>query len=58
MKFARVEYVLGDRYNLSYMRYAGQLAYMKNKGEWVELHSKVTLDECINLIKEDEVFHP
>ncbi|KJU84686.1 hypothetical protein MBAV_003109 [Candidatus Magnetobacterium bavaricum] len=49
MKFARLEYVADDRYNLSYMRHTGQ---------WFELHKGITLDDCMNVIKGDGNFYP
>jgi len=48
-KFARLEYVGKDRFNLSYMRHTGQ---------WWEIFSEITLDECIKEIKEMPHFMP
>jgi len=48
-KFARLEYVGGQRFNLSYMRYTG---------EWLEIHQALTLDQCLAEIKEGGAFCP
>lgn len=36
-KFARLEYVGGDRFNLSFLRHTGQ---------WIEIYPNRSLDEC------------
>lgn len=46
-KFARMEYVGGNRFNLSFMRHTGQ---------WIELYYDQSLDECLTAIKEDPFF--
>ncbi len=46
-KFARMEYVERDRFNLSYMRYTGQ---------WLEIYPDMSLDECIEAIRDDPLF--
>lgn len=49
-KFARIEYVGEQRFNLSYMRYTE---------EWVEIRQGLTLAQCIiAAIKEGEAFAP
>lgn len=48
-KFARLEYLGPDRFNLSFMRHTG---------EWVELYQAIPLDECLTAIQEDGWFHP
>ena len=48
-KFARLEYAGEDRFNLSYMRHTGQ---------WFEIFSEITLEECIEAIKEMPHFMP
>ena len=48
-KFARLEYVAEDSFNLSYMRHTGQ---------WWEISREITLDECIKKIKEMPHFMP
>jgi len=48
-KFARLEYVSEDRFNLSYMRHTEQ---------WWEISSEITLDECIETIKGMPHFMP
>ena len=46
-KFARLEFVGGGRFNLSYMRH---------NGKWFELFTQLTLDECLELVRDDEHF--
>ena len=48
-KFARLEYVGPDRYDLSYMRYTGQ---------WWELYQGYSLEDCFNAIKDEPHFQP
>ena len=48
-KFARLEYVAADRFNLAYMRYTEQ---------WQEIAWDVTLDEALGMIEESGHFHP
>jgi hypothetical protein len=48
-KFARLEYVGHDRYNLSYMRYTGQ---------WWELYQDFSLEDCLNAIRDEPHFQP
>jgi hypothetical protein len=48
-KFARMEYVGSDRFNLSYMRYTGK---------WLEVYTGLSVDECLAAIKDDPLFHP
>ena len=48
-KFARLEYVGPDRYNLFYMRYTGQ---------WWELYQDFSLEDCFNAIEEEPHFQP
>jgi hypothetical protein len=43
-KFARLEFVGGGRFNLSYMRH---------NGKWFELFIRLTLDECLELVRDD-----
>ncbi len=43
-KFARLEFVGGGRFNLSYRRH---------NGEWFELFTELTLDECLELVRDD-----
>lgn len=49
LKFTRLEYISNDCYNMSYMRHTGQ---------WREIYRGMTLDECIETIKEDSFFAP
>ncbi len=48
-KFARLEYVGNGRFNLSYMRYTGQ---------WWEIYTKLSYDECLAAIKDEPYFLP
>lgn len=49
IKFARMEYVGRDRFNLSYMRYTGK---------WWVIYPDMSLDECIEAIRDDPLFTP
>ena len=48
-KFARLEYIGNDRFNVSFMRYTGQ---------WVEIFTDQTLDQCLAAVRDDPWFHP
>ena len=48
-KFARMEYVGRDRFNLSYMRYTGK---------WLEIYTGLSMDECLATTKDDPLFQP
>ena len=48
-KFARLEYVGNDRFNLSFWRHTGQ---------WVELYTDLSVDECLAAVRDDPWFHP
>lgn len=48
-KFARLEYVGSDRFNLAFMRHTGQ---------WIDLYQRVTLAQCLASIVEDSFFTP
>jgi hypothetical protein len=48
-KFARMEYVGENRFNLSFMRHTGQ---------WIEVYPNLLLDKCLDAIKDDPVFFP
>jgi len=48
-KFARMEFVGADRFNLSFMRHTEQ---------WVELYAGQTVDECLKAIKDNPWFVP
>ncbi len=49
IKFARMEYVGNDQFNLACMRHTQ---------EWLELYPGQTQDECLQLIAEDPFFLP
>ena len=48
-KFARLEYVGNERFNLAYMRHTGK---------WCEIYSKLSLDECLAAIRDEPHFLP
>lgn len=48
-KFARMEYVGNEKFNLSYMRHTDQ---------WWEIHQNLSMLECLKLIEEDPHFMP
>jgi hypothetical protein len=48
-KFARLEYLTGDNFNLAYMRHTRQ---------WQEIAQSISLDEALTMIKESGFFQP
>ena len=48
-KFARLEYVDKDRFNLSYIRHTKQ---------WFEVGQDLSLKQCLTAIEEDPLFMP
>ena len=48
-KFARLEYVDNDRYNLSYMRHTEQ---------WWEIYTDLSIDKCLETIRDESHFLP
>jgi hypothetical protein len=48
-KFARLEYAGSNRFHLSFMRHTGQ---------WIELYTGITLDECLASIRDEPFFFP
>ena len=48
-KFARMEYVADNKFNLAYMRHTEQ---------WFEVFQAISMDECLKLIEEDPLFMP
>ncbi|MBF0510402.1 MAG: hypothetical protein HQK57_15955 [Deltaproteobacteria bacterium] len=48
-KFARMEYVGPDSFNLAYMRHTEQ---------WFEIYEGLTIDKCLSLIQTDSAFIP
>jgi hypothetical protein len=48
-KFARVEFVGKNKFNLSFMRHTGK---------WVVLYESLSLDECLDAIENDFWFQP
>ncbi len=48
-KFARLEYRGKDRFTLSFARHTG---------EWVQLYTGLTIDECLSSIKDEPFFQP
>ncbi len=48
-KFARLEYVSTDEFNLAYMRHTGK---------WHEITQSISLDEALEMIRDSGIFHP
>lgn len=48
-KFARMEYVANNKFNLAYMRHTEK---------WFEIFQSLSMDECLKLIEEDAIFIP
>lgn len=48
-KFARLEYLSGSRFNLSFMRHTGQ---------WIEVYPNLSLGKCLAAIIDDPFFQP
>lgn len=48
-RFARLQYTGNDRFSISYMRHTGQ---------WVGLFTELTLDECLESIKNEPHYLP
>jgi hypothetical protein len=48
-RFARLEYVGNDHFNLSYMRHTGQ---------WWEIYTELSLNECLAAIRDEPCFLP
>ena len=48
-RFARLEYAGNERFNLSYMRYTGQ---------WIELLTGISLDDCLEEIRINPLYFP
>ncbi len=46
-KFARIQYAGNSRFHLSFMRYTGQ---------WVQIYTDLTVEECIEAIRDDPFF--
>lgn len=46
-KFARIKFIGSGRFSLSFMRYTGQ---------WIEIYSGLTLDECLEAVKDEPWF--
>ena len=49
VRFARLEYVGGNRFNLAYMRHTGQ---------WWEIYSGLSLEEALASIRDEPHFRP
>ena len=47
--FTRLEYVGKQRFNMAYMRHTGQ---------WWEIRTGLSLEECFKAIKEEGIFQP
>jgi hypothetical protein len=48
-KFARLDYTGDNRFGLAFMRHTGQ---------WIELYSDLSVDECLQAIRDDPFFIP
>lgn len=48
-RFARLEHVGTDRYNLAYKRHTGQ---------WWPVYEGLSLDKCLEIVKSDPLFQP
>lgn len=48
-KYARLEYIGNNRFNLSYMRHNGQ---------WLKIYTSLSLDECLSAIRDEPHFLP
>jgi hypothetical protein len=48
-RFARLQYTGNDRFSISYMRHTGQ---------WAELFTELTLDECLESIRNEPHYLP
>lgn len=48
-KFARMEYIADNRFNLAYMRHTEQ---------WFEVALDISMDECLKRIEEEAIFMP
>ena len=48
-KFGRLEYVGEGRFNVSFMRHTGK---------WVEIHTGLTVEESLAVVRDDPWFHP
>ena len=48
-KFARMEYVENNKFNL---------AYLKHTEKWFEVFQDLSIDDCLELIEEDPTFLP
>ncbi len=46
-KFARMQYAEKQLFHLSFMRYTGQ---------WIQLYTDLTLDECLETVRDDPYF--
>jgi hypothetical protein len=57
-------YAVGEHFEAKFarMKYTGaglfDLAFMRHTGEWVEVYTGLTLDACLDSIRDDEWFHP
>ena len=48
-KFARLEYIKDNQFNLAFMRYTD---------EWVEVYPNLSLEQCLTAVENDPFFHP
>jgi hypothetical protein len=48
-RFARLEYIKENRFNMAFMRYTG---------EWVEVYEGLSLEQCLKAVEADPFFSP
>ncbi|MGJ3253521.1 MAG: hypothetical protein ACFE0J_20665 [Elainellaceae cyanobacterium] len=48
-KYARFEYIGGDRFNVAYMRHTGQ---------WWQIAEELSLDDCLEMTRSNPILHP
>ncbi len=48
-RFARMGYVSNRQFSLAYMRHTGK---------WIELYPELSIDACLDLIRDDPMFFP
>lgn len=48
-KFARFEYIGDDNFNLSFMRHTGQ---------WIEIYTDISVEQCLSVVRDDPNFYP
>jgi hypothetical protein len=49
-KFARLEYVKANQFNMAFLRYTGN--------EWIEVYRGLSLEQCLTAVESDSFFEP